>query len=402
VSINDSQSSARPERPPPGTGDPTPADRGEVTLVEIANILLRRRRLVILLPLVLAFAVGLVSLTRPRMYAAGAAFLPEATNASSSNASSLAQQFGISLGSQSQGHSLDFYAELLRGRTLLRGLVETQFPVVDDDSPGRTMTLIEYYQAEPDGVVPAWQSAIETTRGRLLVQTDLRTGTVSFSFEDTNPVLAEQVAKRLLELLNEFNVETRQSQALEEGRFVSERLVEASNELLKAEEELKQFLRNNRQFANSPELLFEHDRLQRNVALRQEIVSSLSQSLEQARIDAVRDTPVLTIVAAADDSARPQARGTVLKTIVGFVAGLVLACMGAFMLELGRRMRADAPDDYKEFSVLRAEALNDLRHPVRLLRPLRVQSRPAAGTVGNPELDHPDAALVDAGSAEGH
>ncbi len=350
----------------------------EVSLVELVNVLLRRRRLIILLPLAMALVVGIFSVMQPRSYAAGAVFLPEgSSNRQNSGAASLAQQFGISLGGQEVGHSLEFYAELLRGRTLLRGLVESEFVVRDPaGGPDRRQTLIDYYEAEPNGIVPAWQSAIEQLRSQLAVQTDGRTGSVSFTFQDTDPALAEQVATRLIELLNEFNVETRQSQASEEGRFVSERLDEATNELMAAEEDLKQFLRNNRSFANSPELQFEHDRLQRMVALRQEVVSSLSQSLERARIDAVRDTPVLTIVAPPEDSARPQPRGTVLRALVAFVAGVVIACILALLRELGRRMRAELPDQYEEFAALRAETLDDLRRPLRLFR--RAGRRPAA------------------------
>jgi uncharacterized protein involved in exopolysaccharide biosynthesis len=110
-----------------------------------------------------------------------------------------------------------------------------------------------------------------------------------------------------VELLNEFNLETRQSQALEEGRFVSARMAEAQEELREAEEALKTFLQQNRQFRNSPELVFEHDRLQRQVAMRQEIFTSLAQSHEQSRIDAVRDTPVITVIASR--SARRSPRG---------------------------------------------------------------------------------------------
>ncbi len=342
----------------------------EISVVEVVNVLLRRRRLIILLPLVLAFAIGAFSLTRPRYYSAGAVFLPEAASSRQmSGAASLAQQFGISLGSQGVGQSLDFYAELLRGRTLLRGLVESEFLTRDPDGgPARQRTLIDYYDAEPVGVVPAWQSAIETVRSHLRVQTDVGTGSVSFTYQDTDPSLAEQVVTRLLELLNQFNVETRQSQATEEGRFVAERLEQATAELLAAEEELKRFLSNNRSFANSAELQFEHDRLQRAVALRQEVVASLSQSLERARIDAVRDTPVLTIVASPEESARPVPRGTVFKALVAFVAGVVIACILALIAELGKRLRAELPDQYEEFARLRAETLEDLRRPLRLLR----------------------------------
>ena len=65
---------------------------------------------------------------------------------------------------------------------------------------------------------------------------------------------------------------------------------------MNAERAREDFLRQNRGFGNSPELMSEHDRLQRQVAMRQEVYTSLLRSQEQARIDAVRDTPLLAFI----------------------------------------------------------------------------------------------------------
>jgi len=95
--------------------------------------------------------------------------------------------------------------------------------------------------------------------------------------------------------------DTRQSQAAAERGFTEERMAEAQEELRAAENELQRFLQNNRQFQNSPELVFQHDRLQRRVAMRQQVYTSLVQSYEQARIDEVPNTPVITVVEYAEE-----------------------------------------------------------------------------------------------------
>ena len=45
---------------------------------------------------------------------------------------------------------------------------------------------------------------------------------------------------------------------------------------------MKAFLVENRQFSNSPQLIFEHDRLERQVTMRQELVTAMAQAYEQA------------------------------------------------------------------------------------------------------------------------
>src|SRR2546428_650042 len=98
-----------------------------------------------------------------------------------------------------------------------------------------------------------------------------------------------------LALVNTFNLERRQSRAAQEKRFVETRRTEARDELQVAEDRLKSFLERNRDYRNSPQLVFDQERLAREVALRQQLLTSLSQAYEQARIDEVRDTPVITV-----------------------------------------------------------------------------------------------------------
>ena len=113
----------------------------------------------------------------------------------------------------------------------------------------------------------------------------------------------------MLDLLDSFNLETRQPQAASERRFVEERLGQAKDELLDAEDRLLTFLNQNREFQNSSQLSFEHDRLLREVRLRQDVVTSLTESHEQARIEEVRNTPVITIVQAPELPALPTDEG---------------------------------------------------------------------------------------------
>ena len=56
----------------------TPLEDYEVSLIEIVNAVLRNWRAVVILPLLLAAAVGTSSLNRKRTFAAPASFVPQA------------------------------------------------------------------------------------------------------------------------------------------------------------------------------------------------------------------------------------------------------------------------------------------------------------------------------------
>lgn len=342
----------------------------EISLVEIANPILRHWRMVVTVPLVLALVVGLWTLAQERTYAVSASFIPQAAEGrGGGGAVALAQQFGVSLGSERPGQSPQFYADLLRSRTVLRKAVESEYRLPADDGTMRRGTLIELFDIEEDGnTLPPWRRVADKLRDGISTFIARETGLVQLTVSASHPALAEQIAERLLEILDTFNTEVRQSRAQEEGRFIGGRLTEAQAELRAVETVLQDFLRQNREFRNSPELTFEYDRLQRQVAMRQEVYTSLLRSQDQARIDGLRDTPLFTIVDHPAGAAERQGRGTVLRAIIAFVLGLMVAVGVALIREATRRGRDSEDPHYREFQGLARQAWDDLRHPKRWVR----------------------------------
>jgi uncharacterized protein involved in exopolysaccharide biosynthesis len=261
-----------------------------MSLLRIASTVLRSWRMVIALPLLLALLVGIYTLTRPRQYYASASFLPKTMDASSARgAAALAQQFGVNIGGDRPGESPQFYLDLIRNRSILRQVVEHKYTIESESGARRQATLVDLYDVEGDAVVPAWRKAAEELSNQITASSVKETGLVQFTVSAPQPKLAEQVAERLLNVLNGFNTELRRSRAEEEGRFIRGRVEDARTELLAAERALQNFLVRNREFRNSPQLAFENERLERQVEMRQEVYSSLVRSQEQARVDAVRD-----------------------------------------------------------------------------------------------------------------
>jgi uncharacterized protein involved in exopolysaccharide biosynthesis len=189
------------------------------------------------------------------------------------------------------------------------------------------------------------------------------------------------VAGRVVALINEFNLERRQSQAAAEREFTFRRLEEVRGDLRQAENRFEAFLERNRGF-DSPSLLFEQDRLRRAVSLQQQLFTTLAQAYEQAKIDEVRDTPVITVIEAPETPIRPEPRGTVRKVVLAALGGTLLGLALAFGLDFTRRVEDDGSPEYAEFQKLKRAAVDDLTHPwrplVRLVRPRGRGQRAAA------------------------
>ena len=150
------------------------------------------------------------------------------------------------------------------------------------------------------------------------------------------PSLSRDVAAKLVDLVQSFNRERRAGQAHSEREFVAGRLVDAERELREAENALRDFQSRNRNFRSSPFLILDADRLQRELSRRQAVYNGLSQSFEQARIEEVRNTPLIAIIEAPEVPARPRPRGALLLAVLAFLT--VVSVMGAwhFVREVAR------------------------------------------------------------------
>ena len=336
----------------------------EISLVQLVSGILRHRYLVLRTALLCALAAVALGAIRPDTYSAFAALMPQ-TSRPSNTLSGLATQFGLSLPPSDPGQTPTFYLELIESARILSQLAET--PFADPGKPGTTRPLVEILEAE--GATPAARLNDAVLILRRLISTGVRakTGVVDVAVRTKDPNLSAAIATRLLELLNQFNLETRQSQAAAEARFVQSRLADATASLRVAEQRLQSFLERNRGFVASSELSFQEDRLRRDVTLAQQIVETLSQSYEQARIDQVRDTPAITIVERPVAPPEPDRRRFFRRALIGIAIGLVLGILLAWGRELLRSLRRRPEPEIEEFQVLVSDSAADLRRPWRFV-----------------------------------
>jgi uncharacterized protein involved in exopolysaccharide biosynthesis len=157
------------------------------------------------------------------------------------------------------------------------------------------------------------------------------------------PSVSLAIAQRLVNGVNQFNLDTRRIQAKAEREFVEARTADAERALREAEDRLQSFMQRNRSVAGSPELTFAQDRLQRDVALRQSVLTSLAQRREEARLKEVRDVPVVTVIESPRLAVTGQPRRSAMRGVLGaFVAGgLGLAI--ALVLEALAEARKEEP-----------------------------------------------------------
>lgn len=318
----------------------SPEREPSVSLLDLIEILKRRRRTVIACAVGFLLLALVFSLLGGTKYVARSAFMPQRPGTPVSGLAGLAAQFGFRLDQVTGGESPDFYEALVRSEDLRRAAALAGYRFATPDGDSMAGTLLDIWDVRGRTPEERVRAAASRLRGKVSARVDVRAGLVRLETLAEWPELAVQLNRRVLDLVNEFNLEKRQTNAAAERRFVEERLAEARRELEEAERDLERFLQRNRLYRDSPELVFAAERLQRIVDQRQAVVTGLVEAYERARIEEVRNTPVITVVDAPEGSAR-RAGSLVLRLLVGLVLGVVIGVPVAFLREYLARERAE-------------------------------------------------------------
>jgi uncharacterized protein involved in exopolysaccharide biosynthesis len=287
---------------------------------------------------------------RPPRFIATSKVMPQTSDSRSNRLAGIAAQFGIDMGGGG-GESADFYAELVRSAELLFAASEAEYVrglgAEGSDSVRGSLADVLFV---PDELSPKDRTAaaVGYLRKHVVAVAEPRTGLVVVRVEAPSRELAVQLNRRLLALLNDFNLRTRQSQATEERKFIETRRDEARREFDRAERALERFLDSNRMYQNSPQLAFQAARLQRQVDFQQQVYTSVAQAHEQARVDEVRNTPVLTVVEGPELTAGEVGLGPLWAAILAALAATLFAIGLVMFLEYLAFQPVDNPTAYAE------------------------------------------------------
>jgi uncharacterized protein involved in exopolysaccharide biosynthesis len=317
----------RPTLNPTADGPQNNDEDLDFSLHALLRIVSRRRRLVAVSVLAVMIPALILQLLKPPTYTATASFRPQG-RPSDAGISGIASQFGLSLptGGGDPGESPAFYVELLHSRGILNALADSTYM----SESGRPAHLDELLGVPRSSPLRTREAVVSRLRGAIGGGQSPRTGIVTVSVRMKSAKLAEQIATNVLAELNRFNLQGRHFQAAAEREFVEHRLEEVNAELRSAEDRLSSFMQQNRNYSNSPALSFQQNRLARDVDLKQKVATTLAQSYEQAKINEIRNTPLVTIIEKPQLPLDQDPRGRIKAMLFALLGGLILGIALAF------------------------------------------------------------------------
>jgi uncharacterized protein involved in exopolysaccharide biosynthesis len=156
------------------------------------------------------------------------------------------------------------------------------------------------------------------------------------------PKLASVLANELAGRLDHLNRELSQGKAREQRVFVEGQEQLARDDLEQAEEAVAEFVRKNRSYQSSPDLLLRYNQLARDVDAKSAIWIELKKQLEAAKIEEHKNLVSVDVLDAATPPSKPSSPNWKLNVLLGFMLGAVLS---AFALMLREQMRSQAGAD---------------------------------------------------------
>jgi uncharacterized protein involved in exopolysaccharide biosynthesis len=225
--------------------------------------------------------------------------------------------------------------------------------VPEKGRPG--ILLMDLLKVEAANPALRMETAVRTLRTIVTASEDTKLGAVRLTVTTEWPNVSFTIANQLVNAVNQFNVETRKSQAAAERQFVEVQAGDAEGALRAAEDRMQNFLQRNRA-SGAPELAFERDRLQRDLNLRQQVYTQLVQNREDAKIREVRDIPVITILENPELPVVPKRRNLVLRILIGGLGGAMLGILFALAANGMAGARRAQTSDARDFFQLLEEA----------------------------------------------
>ena len=308
--------------------------------IQLLVDVLRRRWTAIAACLALAVVLAVIyALTRAPLWQAQAKLVTHSAGSQgSSQLAGLATQFGVRLPVDAGvATSPELYVELLNSMDLLRQAAATSYSVTRDDGTVARGTLMDILDlTDPDPEVRVREAA-GTLQQQTTTRYDRLSGTIVLGVRVQSSDLAVQLTNRLVQLLNESMLDLRQQRLEDEAEFVSSRMSVAFDALVSAEDTLSSFIARNR--AMGVEQQIQAARLEQTAELRRQVYLSLAQSFEQAKIDQIRDMPLLSVIEHPEFTVRRAGASGKLIVIIGAMVGVLAGSMLAIAMESRARLR---------------------------------------------------------------
>jgi len=239
---------------------------------------------------------------------------------------SLAANLGMNTAQNDQNFNIP---DVVKSRLIANKAVNQEWK----DKNGESIDLIKLWNlkklpwyaffnnTETDSIVVV-EKAIKKFNKHIQVSEDRISGLIKITTTFQDPYISASIANFIGNQVEFYIQKENSAQSTKEKLFISDRLLIVKKELEKTELELKDFKERNRGYDDSPELFMIYSQLFREVEAKKEVYLTLQKQLELARIEEVKQSPILHILDHAVPPIRKSSPNRGLFIIISAFLGL--------------------------------------------------------------------------------
>jgi uncharacterized protein involved in exopolysaccharide biosynthesis len=228
-----------------------------------------------------------------------------------------------------QSSPTEIYENIVYSDAVLQPVAYTKYKT---ESFKGSVNLIQYFDLRPDADEPPERRELTMYRkffksfstGNLSTNVTGLTKILTITVTMPESRLSADVANRIAQSLDEYIRTKRKSFASDQKIYIEKRLSQVKDSLTFVENMLKQFRQQNRVIGQSPELMLEQARLERNVETLSTVYIQLTNQYELAKLDEIKDTPVLNVREEVTDPV--YKKGPPRTLILGILMLMSLLC----------------------------------------------------------------------------
>ena len=234
----------------------------------------------------------------------------------------LASLSGFNVGSSTPA---EICQELVTSESVLAPVIYAKYKT--EEFPD-SVDLIQYDELEPDQSLPAslqkramfLQEFQKLSQGAIVTDINRLSQILNITVSMPEGQLSADVANNIAKSLDNYILTQVRTGAKDQRRYIEKRLGQVEDSLAEAENALKAFNEANRVVGQSPDLQLQQSRLQRNVNILNTVYLQLAQQAELAKIQEVKDTPVINVEEVAENPVKKAGpRRTVILVVLAFL-----------------------------------------------------------------------------------
>ena len=248
-----------------------------------------------------------------------------------SQAAGLVAQFGINIPTFNKEVKW-VYSEIVKSRTLAKSMLKRKFNTIKYGPEKSLLQILSYGDGVPEFSIDTLEIMVtDDFLDMVDVSEDKLTGIYTIEISASEPKLASDLNRALIEELDIHQKDYNRSKTSDTRQFIEDRIIDVGKELETTEEALRDFSIRNRRIENSPALQLEQQRLSREVAVLTGVFTTLKQQLETTKIEEVKESDYVIVIDAPEipiNRSKPKKKEAVilagllgigLGTLIGFI-----------------------------------------------------------------------------------